>query len=147
MIEHFRFKDIDIYVNSNENMIESISFDCDEAHIAGSTESTLYQQLSSYFMGELEQFDLELNLTGTDFQQSVWQALRHIPYGKTVSYFDVAKMVGKPLAVRAVGTAIGKNPIPIIIPCHRVIKKDGQIGQFTGGVNIKEKLLEIETHE
>lgn len=103
-------------------------------------------QLLEYFEGKRTSFDhLELlDPKGTAFQKSVWQALLKIPYGKTRSYKKIAKAIGKPGATQAVGTAIGKNPILVIIPCHRVIKTDGSIGGFAYGSQIKRRLLEIE---
>lgn len=105
---------------------------------------TIAKQLDSYFAGKLKKFDLPIKLTGTTFQKSVWKALGRIPYGQTRSYLDIAKMIKKPKAVRAVGTAIGNNPIGIILPCHRVIRSDGKIGEFAWGVKIKKQLLKFE---
>lgn len=103
-------------------------------------------QILEYLQGLRKTFDhLDLlDLDGTDFQKSVWLVLSKIPYGKTSSYKDIAKFIGNPKAVRAVGTAVGKNPFLIIIPCHRVIKKDGSLGGFAYGKKIKKKLLNIE---
>ena len=104
------------------------------------------KQILEYLSGQRKSFDhLDLlDLEGTDFQKSVWQALSNIPYGKTSSYKDIANQIGKPKATRAVGTAVGKNPFLIIIPCHRVIKTDGSIGGFAYGSEAKRKLLKIE---
>ncbi|MDO4894401.1 methylated-DNA--[protein]-cysteine S-methyltransferase [Moraxella sp.] len=102
-------------------------------------------QLNEYFAGQRQQFDVPLNLqVGTVFQQTVWQALCDIPYGQTISYARLAQLIGKPTAYRACANANGKNPISIIIPCHRVIASDGGIGGYTGGLDIKQKLLQIE---
>lgn len=103
-------------------------------------------QIIEYLAGSRNNFDhLDLlDIEGTAFQKSVWQALLKIPYGETRSYKDIAKMIGRPKATQAVGTAIGKNPFLIIIPCHRVIKADGSLGGFAYGKKIKEKLLKIE---
>jgi len=101
-------------------------------------------QLEAYFAGELFEFDLKLSLQGTPFQRSVWTALQTIPYGKTVSYGHLAKQLNTPGGMRAVGAANGQNPIPIIIPCHRVIASDGSLGGYTGGLEIKHQLLEME---
>ena len=106
--------------------------------------SQAVQQLDEYFAGKRKAFDIELKVTGTDFQRQVWQQLRKIPYGKTASYSDIAKRINNPNAVRAVGSANGKNPFCIIVPCHRVIAADGSIGGYAGGVEAKRKLLEIE---
>jgi methylated-DNA-[protein]-cysteine S-methyltransferase len=105
------------------------------------------QQLQSYFAGERKNFDLALILEGTDFQKRVWTALRKIPYGETISYKELAEMIGSPKAVRAVGAANGANPIPIIIPCHRVIGNDGSLTGFGGGLPLKKQLLELESHQ
>lgn len=104
-------------------------------------------QLEAYFRGELQTFTLELDALGTPFQKRVWQELVKIPYGTTISYGELAKRIGNPNASRAVGMANGKNPIAIIVPCHRVIGKDGSLTGFGGGLDIKAKLLEFErTH-
>lgn len=102
------------------------------------------RQLRAYFAGELKEFDLQLAFEGTEFQVKVWENLRAIPYGETISYGELARRVGKPDAARAVGLANGQNPIPIIIPCHRVIGSDGSLTGFGGGLPIKEKLLKLE---
>ena len=102
-------------------------------------------ELSNYISGIPTEFTFKLNLSGTDFQKRVWKALLDIPYGKTASYKDVAVMIGAPHAVRAVGGACGRNPVPIIIPCHRVISSDGSIGGYSGGLRIKKALLKLET--
>lgn len=101
-------------------------------------------QLEAYFAGELQCFDLALALVGTPFQREVWSTLRSIPYGETVSYGELARQVGRPKAYRAVGAANGRNPIPIVIPCHRVIGSDGSLTGFGGGLAIKRRLLELE---
>lgn len=102
------------------------------------------RQLSEYFEGRRTEFDLPLAVKGTEFQERVWRELRKIPYGKTLSYSDIAKKIRKDKAVRAVGTANGRNPISIIVPCHRVIAADGTLGGYAGGLEIKTKLLELE---
>jgi methylated-DNA-[protein]-cysteine S-methyltransferase len=103
------------------------------------------QQLQAYFAGKLEQFDLPVDLSaGTAFQQTVWQALLKIPFGKTTSYGALSSSIGKPLAVRAVGTAIGRNPIGIIVPCHRVVGADGSLTGYAGGLHRKEAFLALE---
>jgi len=104
-------------------------------------------QLKSYFAGERKAFDLPLVLEGTTFQKRVWTALQNIPYGETVSYKVLAERVGSPKAVRAVGAANGANPIPIIIPCHRVIGNDGSLTGFGGGLPLKKRLLELESRQ
>ena len=105
------------------------------------------RQLRAYFKGELTEFDVPLNMQGTEFQLRVWDSLRKIPYGETTSYGELARRIGKPDAVRAVGTANGSNPIPIIVPCHRVIGSDGSLTGYGGGLPIKEKLLALESRQ
>lgn len=102
------------------------------------------QQLTEYFAGERRAFDLPLKLNGTEFQMSVLQALQQIPYGETTSYAEIAERIGRPRAVRAVGAANGRNPIPIIVPCHRVIGSHGELTGFGGGLDTKEALLRLE---
>lgn len=101
-------------------------------------------QLNEYFAGKRTTFDLSLDPQGTTFQQQVWQELLRIPYGKTASYGDIAERIGNPKACRAVGMANRRNPIPIIIPCHRVIGRDGSLTGFGGGLTVKESLLALE---
>ncbi|MEJ0023892.1 MAG: methylated-DNA--[protein]-cysteine S-methyltransferase [Alphaproteobacteria bacterium] len=102
------------------------------------------RQLDLYFAGKLKQFDLALNPQGTDFQKRVWMALRAIPFGKTVSYANIADEIGSPKAVRAVGGANGRNPIAVIVPCHRVIGANGSLTGFGGGMERKQFLLALE---
>jgi O-6-methylguanine DNA methyltransferase len=101
-------------------------------------------QLGAYFRGERRSFDLPLSMAGTPFQQRVWQALRDIPFGETVSYGEVARRIGAPDAFRAVGAANGQNPVPIIVPCHRVIGASGALTGFGGGIERKRWLLDHE---
>ncbi|GGL89813.1 methylated-DNA--protein-cysteine methyltransferase [Streptomyces cinereus] len=113
----------------------------DDAKVLGNTIS----QLDEYINGQRQVFDMPIALyTGTPFQQTVWEALLKIPYGKTISYAQLANHIGQPTACRAVANANGKNPISLIIPCHRVIASDGKLGGYTGGVEIKQTLLDIE---
>lgn len=102
------------------------------------------KQLSEYFQGQRKKFDLPLHFTGTPFQVSVWKQLQKISYGKAISYKELAESIKNPRACRAVGTANGKNPIAIIIPCHRVINENKKIGGYGGGLDIKEHLLTLE---
>lgn len=102
------------------------------------------RQLDAYFGGGLQAFDLPLDPHGTDFQREVWAMLARIPYGATWSYGELARRIGKPDAVRAVGAANGRNPIPIILPCHRVIGADGALTGFGGGLPTKQFLLQLE---
>jgi methylated-DNA-[protein]-cysteine S-methyltransferase len=99
------------------------------------------QQLDEYFAGKRDDFDLPLELAGTDFQRAVWKALTKIPFGQTRSYADIAKAIGKPSAVRAVGAANGANPVAVIVPCHRVIGSDGSLTGYGGGLPRKKWLL------
>ena len=101
-------------------------------------------QLEAYFNRELSVFDIPLAPVGTPFQLKVWQALRAVPYGKLVSYKTIAQAIGNPNAVRAVGGANGRNPIPIIVPCHRVIGSDGSLTGFGGGLQTKKRLIDLE---
>lgn len=102
------------------------------------------EQLEAYFAGERDTFDLALNPVGTPFQCQVWQMLAQIPFGATWTYAGVAQRIGAPTAVRAVGAANGRNPLPIILPCHRVIGADGSLTGFGGGLPVKQFLLEHE---
>ncbi|MXY89681.1 MAG: methylated-DNA--[protein]-cysteine S-methyltransferase [Gammaproteobacteria bacterium] len=102
------------------------------------------EQLRAYFAGELERFDLPLAPAGTEFQRKVWAALQDIPYGETRSYGELARQVGNGKASRAVGAANGRNPIPVIIPCHRVVGSDGSLTGFGGGLETKRRLLDLE---
>ncbi len=98
-------------------------------------------QLRAYFDGELTRFDVEMRLAGTDFQQQVWDAVESIPYGQTRSYAQIAEQLGSPGARRAVGVAVGRNPIPIIVGCHRVIGSGGDLTGYVGGIDCKKALL------
>jgi methylated-DNA-[protein]-cysteine S-methyltransferase len=109
-------------------------------------QSALFKkQLSSYFRGTLQEFDQQIDfLQGTDFEKKVWLCLKDIPYGETKSYKWIAERIGKPQAVRAVGQALSRNPLPIVVPCHRIIESNGSLGGYSGGVNIKRRLLDLE---
>jgi methylated-DNA-[protein]-cysteine S-methyltransferase len=102
------------------------------------------RQLKEYFAGRRQEFELDIAPRGTPFQKEVWQELRKIPYGKTASYQAIAERLGRPRACRAVGMANGRNPLPIIIPCHRIIGKDGSLTGFGGGLTVKQRLLDLE---
>ncbi len=119
------------------------------AHEEGWIESTApfadaRRQLDEYFAGQRQSFDLPLALSGTDFQRSVYEELQRIPYGTTISYAQLAERIGRPKAVRAVGAANGQNPLPIVVPCHRVIGSNGSLTGFGGGLPIKQALLKLE---
>lgn len=102
------------------------------------------EQLDAYFDGELTSFAVPLAASGTPFQQRVWAALREVPYGSTCSYADLARAVGKPKAVRAVGAANGRNPVCVVVPCHRVVGADGALTGYAGGLERKQFLLDFE---
>jgi methylated-DNA-[protein]-cysteine S-methyltransferase len=102
------------------------------------------RQLQAYFAGQLREFRLPLDMRGTDFQMRVWRQLQTIPYGETRSYLQIAAAIGSPKAVRAAGAANGANPIPIIVPCHRVIGASGKLVGYGGGLPLKKRLLELE---
>lgn len=108
------------------------------------TFQAVIDQLQDYFAGKRQTFDLPLDPQGTPFQRQVWAALLTIPYGETISYAELALRVGKPTAARAVGAANGQNPLPIVIPCHRVIGRSGSLTGYAGGLHIKRLLLDLE---
>ncbi len=105
------------------------------------------RELTDYLEGRRSSFTVPHDLKGTAFQRAVWEALGRIPYGQTVTYSDIAQEVGRPAAVRAVGAAIGANPVMIVVPCHRVIGKNGALTGFRGGLGMKTRLLELERSE
>ena len=135
-----------ITISANENAITGVDFGKAEAGVQKETEliKKAYLQLSEYFEGKRRKFDLPLEPYGTEFQRKVWSALRAIPYGETRSYKQIAKLAGNENACRAVGMANNKNPIPIFIPCHRVIGADGSLVGYGGGIAVKEMLLALE---
>ncbi len=104
----------------------------------------IWSQFAEYFGGTRQNFDIELDINGTKFQKRVWQALREIPFGETRSYKQIGEMIGNDRAARAVGMANSRNPLPVVVPCHRVIATDGSLGGFSSGVELKEKLLHFE---
>jgi methylated-DNA-[protein]-cysteine S-methyltransferase len=104
----------------------------------------IFDEFDAYFSGRSMDFTLKIRPDGTDFQKEVWRRLLKIPYGETITYSELAESIGHPSAVRAVGTACGSNPIPILIPCHRVIGKDGSLTGYAGGIENKEFLLNLE---
>jgi len=107
-------------------------------------ETPAIHQLRDYFAGARQAFDLTLDLDGTDFQRRVWAALADIPYGETATYAQLARRIGRPESARAVGAAVGRNPVSIILPCHRVIGSDGRLTGYAGGLEVKKKLLAME---
>ena len=112
----------------------------------GAAFAALRDQLAEYFTGGRERFDIPLDLHGTPFQVKVWQALLRIPYGKLRTYGDLARTIRQPTATRAVGQAAGHNPLPILVPCHRLVGKGGSLVGFAGGVTTKARLLRLEGH-
>ncbi|KAA5827362.1 methylated-DNA--[protein]-cysteine S-methyltransferase [Algibacter amylolyticus] len=122
-------------LNSEEKITDIIPVELEDCAI----------QLHEYFMGERKQFNLKLNASGTNFQKRVWHALEQIPYGKTTSYLDLSKQLGDVKAIRAVANANGKNPLWIIVPCHRVIGSNGSLTGYAGGLHRKKWLLEHES--
>lgn len=143
-------------VAGNEGLRE-ITFGEPEAGVQGSAETNdtgdgdihpvlraAIEQLTAYFAGSLREFSLPLEIIGTDFQKRVWCILRDIPYGETRTYRDLAIGLGRPSAVRAVGAANGSNPLPIVIPCHRVIGANGKLVGYGGGLALKKRLLDLE---
>lgn len=136
--------DLSITTNADLFLSKLSRAHCVEAIYDESAFAGLFRELDGYFNGEPTYFNEPLDLIGTPFELSVFHAMQRIPFGKTLSYGEVAASIGKPTAARAIGLACGKNPVPIIVPCHRVVRSDGSMGGYTGGVWIKETLLEIE---
>jgi DNA-3-methyladenine glycosylase II len=136
----------DITITANDKAVTGVTFGAAEAGECKETEllRKAHTQLSEYLIGARKRFDVPLETEGTEFQKSVWNALRTIPYGRTRSYKQIAAACGNENACRAVGMANNKNPIPIFIPCHRVIGADGGLTGFAGGLDLKEKLLGLE---
>lgn len=122
----------------------SIRFGADTRHPTPDTREAVARQLREYFAGTRRTFDVELALRGTPFQVAVWEELCRIPYGDVVTYAELARRIGKPSAVRAVGAANGANPVPVIVPCHRVIGSNGTLTGYGGGIERKQFLLALE---
>ena len=131
--------DFDVFVREVERRVPGAKLEHSEERLADTK-----RQIAEYLAGERTEFDLQLDLRGTAFQKSVWQELLKIPFGQTRSYLDIARSLGKEAAVRAVGGACGANPVPIIVPCHRVLGKTGKLTGFTGGLHLKETMLSLE---
>ena len=150
----YNYKICNLFIAEENNTIHNVRFEFEEnifTKYSGEikkTETPLLKeaakQLDEYFSGKRKVFDLPLKANGTEFQKKVWKALTIIPCGQTRSYEQIAIMIDKPKACRAVGLANNKNPIAIIIPCHRVIGKDGKLTGYAGGLELKQKLLELE---
>ena len=141
-----------IYIEETNNYITKLQLVSNNLHLelqnTPMNESPLtkktFLQLEEYFKGKRTSFDLPLNPKGTPFQKKIWNALLTIPYGQTKSYLDIATIIGNPKAVRAVGLANHNNPIMIVIPCHRVIGKNGKMVGYACGISVKEQLLSLE---
>jgi len=132
-------------IETGPHGVRSIDFGAHGAHqLSSAVMRNTVCQLQAYFAGDSQFFDVPLEIGGTDFQRRVWNALRTIPYGQTRSYSQIAAQIGAPRAVRAVGAANGRNPIPIIVPCHRVIGASGSLVGFGGGLAWKRLLLDLE---
>lgn len=145
LIDYIKKNNLDINENnlSQKNPSQLDNNSPDEAVILNTI-----AQINDYLVGERQAFDIAMDLSiGTLFQQKVWQQLLQIPYGKTISYAQLAQNIGQPTAYRAVANANGKNPIALLIPCHRVIASGGGLGGYTGGVQIKQALLNVEKGE
>lgn len=136
-----------LYLIYSGDFLTGISFE-KPSHVSfrrGAASGNFIKELALYFKGLNSKFSQKINfLTGTDFEKKVWAVLREIPFGETRTYKWVAEKIGNPSAVRAVGRALSKNPLPVIIPCHRVIESDGSLGGYSSGVNVKKRLLEME---
>lgn len=143
-ISKYQFDWGPLWVKQVNHKIVELSFNEINPYVKGAESDLIYQELVQYFKGELKEFTVELNPQGTSFQKSVWNELLKIEHGTTLSYSQIAQRINNPTAVRAVGSAIGKNPIAIIIPCHRVINKDGRLGGYSGGIEHKIRLMEVE---
>jgi methylated-DNA-[protein]-cysteine S-methyltransferase len=142
----------DLVLISNGEALTGLLMNVDKREVADSQAwqrndgllAPVRHQLEEYFAGERTEFDVPLEVNGTEFQKRAWEELRRIPYGETISYGEQARRMGKPAAIRAVGSANGQNRISIIIPCHRVIGTDGSLTGFGGGIERKRTLLELE---
>lgn len=142
----YQFENISLYLVATETHLINIQFTQPQKALLQTTEllSMATIQLDEYFQGKHTTFSLPFKLTGTPFQLAVWKELQNIPYGKTTSYKEIAQKINKPKAYRAVGMANNKNPLPIIIPCHRVIGSNGKLIGYAGGLKLKNYLLELE---
>lgn len=136
----------DIYITADENSLLSVGFKESTGTQTGKNDviKAVVKQLDEYFSGKIKTFDLPLNSKGSEFQKKVWKELQKIPYGETRSYKEIAAAIGNPKAARAVGNANNKNPIAIIIPCHRVIGSNRRLIGYAGGIDKKEILLKLE---
>ncbi|MEM9796853.1 MAG: methylated-DNA--[protein]-cysteine S-methyltransferase [Pseudomonadota bacterium] len=133
-----------LHLTARDGALVALDWDTPEAPSDPEALPEMRAQLSAYFDRRLTRFDIALAPDGTTFQKAVWQALTDIPHGETRSYADIARAIGKPGGTQAVGQANGRNPIPIVIPCHRVVATGGGIGGFSGGLGRKRRLLALE---
>ena len=142
----YQFENISLYLVATETHLINIQFTQPQKALLQTTEllSMATIQLDEYFQGKRTTFSLPFKLTGTPFQLAVWKELQNIPYGQTTSYKEIAQKINKPKACRAVGMANNKNPLPIIIPCHRVIGSNGKLIGYAGGLKLKNYLLKLE---
>lgn len=144
-ITYFKYKDVKLKILTENKQIKEIEFS--DKFIETNEDDfskKLKKNLLDYFEGRSKEFNFELCIEGTEFQKKVWSEMVKIPYGETISYGELAQRVGCPKGARAVGMACNKNKIPIIIPCHRVVGKNGKLTGFAGGLQTKEFLLKIE---
>ncbi len=136
-----------LYIVEDHDAIIEISFENHHPDLPHSSNAIIEQcvnELTKYFNGSLKEFHVPIRLNGTNFRQSVWNALLSIPYGSTITYQDLANMIGNPKASRAVGNANHHNPIAIIVPCHRVIGRNGRLVGYAGGLEVNQNLLDLE---
>ena len=142
-----------LYLVASEKGLQTLFWEKQQAPMATSLEgsepeiqvlSLAVKQVTEYLQAKRKTFDLPMDLVGTEFQMRVWQQLSQIPFGETRTYSEIARKLGKEKAVRAVGTANGKNPLCILVPCHRVIAADGKLGGYSGGFQVKARLLGLE---
>ena len=135
----------EIFLVFSNKTLQSVSFDKKPSLKRGRAPEAFIEQLSDYFEGKLRKFEVNVEpQEGTEFERAVWFALRDVPYGETRSYKWIAERVGTPKGSRAVGQALAKNPVPIVLPCHRVIESKGSLGGYTPGEDLKRRLLEME---
>lgn len=142
---YLKFEGIKLEIITENEKLKTINF-TDKYKEAEDDETTLKikKELMDYFTGKRKEFEINLDLQGTEFQKKVWDEMAKIPYGETMSYGELAQKIGNPKGSRAIGMACNRNKIPIIIPCHRVVGKNGKLTGFAGGLEIKEFLLKIE---
>jgi len=139
------FQDFSILMEDDGKFITRITYTEEtKENLISSLAETVKSEITEYLLGKRQQFDLPMKFSGTSFQKQVWNAIAQIPYGTTWTYKELSHKAGRPSAIRAVGTACGQNPLPLLIPCHRVVLSSGQVGNYTGPVGLKKKLLDIE---